>query len=94
MNFTTDNTQRHAILPTGGLAAPQDAANLNLRGVAAWDAGKADFSGVAVSQDDSLTGKVHGRFYGPDAAEVGGVFGLQNSDKSQTLIGGFGGKRE
>ena len=94
LNFTTDNTQRHAILPTGGLAAPQDAANLNLRGVAAWDAGKADFSGVAVSQDDSLTGKVHGRFYGPDAAEVGGVFGLQNSDKSQTLIGGFGGKRE
>ena len=49
---------------------------------------------MAVSQDDSLTGKVHGRFYGPDAAEVGGVFGLQNSDKSQTLIGGFGGKRE
>lgn len=96
LNFTTEGTDRHAMTPTG-LGAAEHARNLNLNGVATWDAGNAAFKGAVQSafpEVDGLKGTLEGRFYGPQAAEVGGVFGLQNEDKSKTLIGGFGGKRE
>lgn len=40
----------------------------------------------------SLSGELKGRFYGDQAAEVGGVFSMRDKDKS--YIGGFGAKRK
>ncbi|UOO82712.1 transferrin-binding protein-like solute binding protein [Uruburuella testudinis] len=87
LNFTTDNTRQY------NGSSLQDAGHLNLSGSAAWDAGKNSFNGTVNTADQKLSGQMQGRFYGPKAEEVGGVFGVQNTDKTQSFIGGFGGKR-
>jgi len=40
----------------------------------------------------NLSGDIHGKFYGPNAQEVGGTFGLKGSGV-ENYVGGFGGKR-
>jgi hypothetical protein len=41
----------------------------------------------------TLTGTVTGRFYGPAAQEIGGVFFLKAGTGPETMLGGFGGKQ-
>jgi len=46
----------------------------------------------AVTSRNGMTGIMHARFYGPNAEEVGGTFGVSGSGV-QTFVGGFGGTR-
>ena len=49
-------------------------------------------SGTVSTPSSGLTGDIYGKFYGPNAQEVGGTFGLKGNGV-ETYIGGFGGKR-
>lgn len=64
---------------------------LDLNGSAHWKNGSGNFIGNVVNADGQLKGEMNGSFYGPEAAEVGGVFGLQN--ESTQYLGGFGAKK-
>jgi C-lobe and N-lobe beta barrels of Tf-binding protein B len=66
--------------------------NLNLSGTLSYAQGINNFSGTVTTQNGQLTGRSEGRFYGPAAEEIGGVYSLSGSGPSR-LIGGFGGKR-
>jgi len=49
-------------------------------------------AGTVRTQSPRMSGDINGKFYGPNAQEVGGTFGLKGSGV-ETYIGGFGGKR-
>ncbi|MBV7435571.1 transferrin-binding protein-like solute binding protein [Cardiobacteriaceae bacterium TAE3-ERU3] len=84
-------TTGSAILHTlkGGEHIIQERPDLNVSASATW-AGKNRFEGKA-NTAGGLNGHIEGQFYGPNAEEVGGVYGLQN-DTTQ-YVGGFGAKR-
>jgi hypothetical protein len=75
-NTTTGTTQRP---------------DLNLAGIWNYTAGAAQFAG-AVSNAAGLSGTATGRFYGPAAEEIGGIYVLRNG-LLESMLGGFGGKR-
>lgn len=67
--------------------------NLNLAGTLSYAQGVNSFSGsVSAAPVTGLTGQASGRFYGPAAEEIGGVYSLQGPGVSR-MLGGFGGKR-
>lgn len=49
-------------------------------------------SGTVSTTSSALTGDINGKFYGPNAQEVGGTFGLKGAGV-EAYVGGFGGKR-
>jgi hypothetical protein len=65
---------------------------LNLSGTLSYTQGVNSFSGPVQTQNMLLSGQGAGRFYGPAAEEIGGVYSLQGTGVSR-MIGGFGGKR-
>ena len=82
--FNTSNTQLNS--PTGTLAAP----TLNLSGTLTYAAGTNNVTG-ALTTPAGLTGGANAQFYGPAAAELGGVFFVRDGPKQMT--GSFGVKR-
>jgi hypothetical protein len=87
------STTRSLILPLGSedvIAAPE----LNLAGTLSISPSANGFSGAVSTTGPSvnLTGTLTGRFYGPNAEEMGGVFALTGSG-TEGLLGGFGAKR-
>ena len=89
--FTTNNAQFHTINSQGQRVSTQ-AANYNMRGTATWNANSNSFKGNVNTADKALSGTLNGKFYGADAAEIGGTYGLSGSN--QQLIGGYGAKRD
>ena len=89
--FTTNNAQFHTINSQGHRVSTQ-AANYNMRGTATWNANSNSFKGNVNTADKALSGTLNGKFYGADAAEIGGTYGL--SGNNQQLIGGYGAKRD
>ena len=90
---TTEASQLHTFEGTDHVI--EDKPNFNLSGSASWAAKTSDFQGD-IRTAEGLAGKWQGRFYGPNADEVGGIFGLQGtaSDGSAVqYVGGFGAKR-
>lgn len=79
---------------TRDLAATTAAPDLNLNGVLTYAAGSGTFSGT-VHSAGMLQGSSTGRFYGPGAEELGGVFGLRSwfGVGVETFTGGYGAKR-
>ncbi|MDO5650648.1 MAG: transferrin-binding protein-like solute binding protein [Moraxella sp.] len=67
--------------------------NHNLTGQVTWNADSTTYEGTLTSKDGTLTGKVRLRFYGANADEIGGVFGVSNSDKTVNYLAGFGARR-
>ena len=65
---------------------------LNLSGTLSYAQGVNAFSGALQTANGQLTGQGNGRFYGPSAQEVGGVYSLSGTGVSR-MVGGFGGKR-
>jgi hypothetical protein len=63
---------------------------LNLLGTLSYDAGSSQFSGTVNSGSGGLNGTANGKFYGPSAQEIGGVYSLSGLGK---MIGAFGGRR-
>lgn len=89
----TVSTSRTTLLSTGGLATLVP--DLNLNGTLNWVAGSNQFSGTLSTAARNLTGTATGRFYGPAAEEIGGIFALTplSGASSETFSGAFGGRR-
>jgi hypothetical protein len=87
IDFSTSSTTR-ADLAT---ATPTSDPGLNLAGTFTYSAGTNQFSGSLTTQNTFLAGSGTGRFYGPNAQEIGGVYSLTGSGGS--MLGAFGGKR-
>jgi hypothetical protein len=87
------STTRSMILPLGAedvIATPE----LDFAGTLSISAQSNRFSGAVSTLDPSagLSGTATGRFYGPTAQEIGGVFELMGGGP-RGLVGGFGGTR-
>lgn len=95
MYKTTDTPILHTF--EGGLHVIEEKPDYAVSGEATWKASNR-FEGT-VTTDSGLEGTIKGQFYGPDAQEIGGVYGLwdegkQDDEQSDVhYIGGFGAKR-
>ncbi|MDB9958715.1 transferrin-binding protein-like solute binding protein [Oceanospirillaceae bacterium] len=87
VNFLSNNS---TFLTTNTHTYPSraSASDLNITGALTYDAISNTLSGGATTES-GMTGSVSGRFYGPAAEEVGGVFTLSNG--ASTYAGAFGG---
>jgi len=74
------------------LSTTSPASNLNLTGTLTYAAGTNSFAGT-VSNGGTLTGTSSGRFYGPSAQELGGIFFLKAGSGVETYAGAYGAKR-
>jgi hypothetical protein len=84
--FSTANTM------TGQSSVTAAAPGLNLSGNLTYAAGSSQFTGAVTTANSQLNGTSTGRFYGPNAEEIGGVYSVTGSGVSR-MVGGFGGKR-
>ncbi len=92
-NFTTRSI---AFSTTGTTVTPDLVAqtannNLNMTGTLSYSAATNNITGN-ITTTGGLTGTVTGRFYGPSAQEIGGVFSA-SSGSLEKYGGAFGGKR-
>jgi len=87
VGFATGGTVATSTFTTTSTSAPA----LNLVGRFAINPGTSQFSGSVVSSG-GMSGGASGQFYGPNANEIGGSFGVANASIG-AMIGGFGGKR-
>lgn len=102
LGFNTRNTYIHTYETVNGRAEQhvvESRPDLNLHGSAGWNRDVGDFKGQVRNAEGNLTGELEGSFYGPKAAEVGGVFGLRGVDRADQnrrthLVGGFSAKRD
>jgi hypothetical protein len=88
--FATTNTEAQPFGSTGYVAN----SNLNMTGTLTYAAGQNLFAGtvtVAGTGANAMSGTATGRFYGPAAQEIGGVFGLSGAGGG--YVGGFVGKQ-
>ena len=88
VRFETNNSQFHSL--NNGVRTSAAAAAYNIKGTAAWG-NTNHFTGNAQTSN-GLKGDLNGKFYGANAAEIGGTYGLKNG--SAQLIGGYGAKRQ
>jgi hypothetical protein len=70
--------------------AETNGTGLNLLGTLSYDSGSSQFTGKVDTQSGGLTGTANGKFYGPAAREIGGVYSLSGAGR---MIGAFGGQR-
>ena len=91
VRFETSNSHFHTL--TNDKRVSTVAENYNFKGTASWTDGNL-FSGKVITADGKLSGNLNGKFYGPNAAEIGGTYGLKNKDATEHLIGGYGAKRK
>ncbi|WP_448971855.1 transferrin-binding protein-like solute binding protein [Neisseria sp.] len=92
VRFETSNSHFHT-LNNGGTRVSETAENYDFKGMASWKDGNL-FSGQVSTADGKLSGNLNGKFFGPNAAEIGGTYGLKNQDATEHLIGGYGAKRK
>lgn len=91
VRFETSNSHFHTL--TNDKRVSTAAENYNFKGTASWQNGNL-FSGKVITADGKLSGNLNGKFYGPNAAEIGGTYGLKTEDATEHLIGGYGAKRK
>ena len=88
VQFSTSETRR-ANYELGIQASDN---GLNLAGTLSYSPGVNALSGSIQTQNGLLKGQAAGRFYGPAAEEIGGVYAVQDTGVGR-MVGGFGGKR-
>ena len=87
LGFSTTDSMQH--FASGG-SAPLP--SLNMNGTLTYNPGVNKFTGTVTTT--GLTGNSTGYFYGPKAAEVGGVFYLSNPNgTTETYSGAYGGTK-
>ena len=92
IDFRTTGTMANLLNGGGGGPMP----GLDLTGTnLTYAPGSSRFSGQVTSQSGTMTGDANGRFYGPAAQEIGGVYSLQGNalGSRERMLGGFGGRR-
>ena len=82
--FATRNTEKISL--NSDISSAAD--NLDMIGTLRYSAGVNSFSGPVSAT--GLTGTAEGRFYGPSAQELGGVFSLSADSGIESYIGGYG----
>lgn len=92
VRFETSNSYFHT-LENNGKRVSTAAENYDFKGTASWRDGNL-FLGKVSTADGKLSGNLSGKFYGPNAAEIGGTYGLKNEAATEHLIGGYGAKRK
>jgi hypothetical protein len=65
---------------------------LDLNGTLQITSGENRFFGGVATSGNAMSGSATGQFYGPNANEIGGTFGVKGSGL-ESMVGGFGGKR-
>lgn len=88
VGFGTSSTM---VTDTNGMQSPNS--NIDLSGTLTYAAGTNQFTGSVQTSDKTLNGSATGQFYGPNAEEIGGVYGLTAGTGVSSMLGGFGGKR-
>lgn len=73
----------------GSTAAPQ----LNLGGTLTYSPATSTFTGTLKNAGGTMSGSSTGRYYGPAAQELGGVFTVQSANTAETFTGAYGGRR-
>lgn len=74
---------------TSGTPAP----HLNVSGTLNYAAGSSTFNGTLANTGGTMSGASQGRFYGPAAQELGGVFTLKSPTTVESFAGAYGAKR-
>ena len=90
IGFLTTGTQ--IISLNDPTATPINSPLLDLSGTLTYDAGVNRFSGTVTTTSPVLTGPATGRFYGPAAQEIGGVYSLTGGGLMR-MFGAFGGRQ-
>ncbi len=80
-------------ITTRDLATTTAASNLNLSGTLTYSPSSSQFAGTLVNAGGTMSGQSTGKFYGPSAQELGGIFTLRSPTTSETFAGGYGAKR-
>jgi hypothetical protein len=88
LTFSSTGTQLTRNLSTA-TAAP----NLDLRGTLAYSPATNRFTGTLTNAGGTMSGASTGRFYGPAAQELGGVFTVKAPAGVETFTGAYGAKR-
>jgi hypothetical protein len=83
---TTDTTV--VLVSTGVVSMPEH----NMSGTLSYTAGSGTFNGI-VSTDSGYTGEATGKFYGPNANEIGGVITIPLGNNVSAVALGFGAKQ-
>lgn len=91
VRFETSNSHFRAI-HDNGYRIDTKAAGYDIKGNATWD--NANHFIGKVKTDNGMDGDLNGKFYGANAAEIGGTYGLKNAANTEQLIGGYGAKRQ
>lgn len=78
---------------TRDFAAATAAPQLNLSGTLTYGAGRGEFAGTLRNAAGSMAGESRGKFYGPAAQELGGVFSLKSTTSPESFTGAYGAKR-
>jgi hypothetical protein len=92
MSFSSTGTTIRGLasLPTPSTkAAPE----LNISGTLTYAPGTNAFSGTLTNAGGTMSGASNGRFYGPAAQELGGVFTVKSTTTVETFAGAYGAKR-
>jgi hypothetical protein len=87
IGFSTSNTT----LVSGNTGLQTSNSGLDISGTLSYAQGVNAFSGPLRTANTLLNGQGSGRFYGPTAQEMGGVYALQGP--GGIMFGGFGAKR-
>lgn len=87
LSLATSGTQKI----DAATAVTSSASNLDMSGTLTYASGSSAFNGQ-VTTASGLTGSAVGNFYGPNAQELGGTFGVKGAGV-EGYIGGFGAKQ-
>jgi len=100
---SADFSARSLTFATTDITTSQDlrtatlATNLNLSGTLTYSPVSNKFSGTLTNANGTfsgtLSGTTEGRFYGPAAQELGGVFAVKSPTTVETFTGAYGAKR-
>ena len=91
VRFETSGSQINAV--SGDQRVSNAASEYDLKGTATWKDSNL-FLGKVTSADGKMSGNLSGKFFGPNTEEIGGTYGLKNTDGSVHFLGGYGAKRK
>jgi hypothetical protein len=95
VNFSTRNIQFSTAgtsLINSNTSLSTTNSGLDLLGTLSYAQGVNSFTGGVQTVNGALSGQGSGRFYGPSAQEIGGVYSLTGAGASR-MLGGFGGRQ-
>jgi hypothetical protein len=99
LSVSVDFGRRSLDLASSGTTITRDrdvataAPHLNVSGSLSYSPSSASFSGTLVNAGGAMSGASNGKFYGPAAEELGGVFALKSATTAETFVGAYGAKR-